>query len=210
MAKTPIYSGSYNLGYLFALNSGHTSIVQSDGTTPATTLSHAIAKFGGADSEVFISGENFGAAADGGPITITTLDKDTAWAIVDHSGVNKAGAADTNIPELKSADSLKSIGGTSGGANAKNYLFLGYTPSNDATKAFLYAAVVTVDPASIAFESAADQWQQVTVTLNKISAKSAITITTTLLDDDVVTVPGTAPVLGISEYFRMFQLSVAA
>lgn len=210
MAITPIYNAGYNLAYLFALNSAHTSIVQADGTTAATTLAHAIVKLGGSSSPLFNTNENFGATADGGPITITSLDKDSAWTLVDHAGVNKAGATATDVAERKSTDGLKSIGGTSGGANSKNYLLLGYGKANDDSKVFLYAAVVSVGPESIAFEASADNWQEVTYTLNKVAAKTAITITTTLLDDDVVTVPGTAPVLGISEYFRMFKLDVAA
>lgn len=210
MASTPIYAGSLNKSVLYALNSAHSSIVQADGTTAATSESHAIAIFGGSTNDAFIVTESFGAAADGGQITINNLDKKTTLAMVKHAGVNKAGAAATDIPELKSADGLKTIGGTSGGANSKNYLLLSYTKSSEEGKVDVYAAVVTVDPASAVFDTAADTWQQITATLNKVSAKQAITITNTLLDDEIVTVPGSPKTLEANAYFDVLEYDEAA
>lgn len=193
--------GGQGLVIAFRLDAEH-NIVQSDGTTAATTLAHASLDAGLIDNCQVQFNEN------GLNLTITTWNQSPEFIAFRKAAVGGAGTTTTTRNAVTESGVSKTV--TSSSGSTRDYLFMIYPSHLTSTDGQRFIAVVgTVAPETGSFTTSKDGFNSTTINVVSKAALDDIAILAAMHEEDVTGISASVTINAGDHYYDGYIVAPA-
>lgn len=213
-------TGGAGVTYVYRVKADHTGIVQSDGTTAATTLAHAMLKVGRGYAKKNILVQTDYTYNDDNTLNIKwtqTGNEADLQALLDVACPRKLGAASTGVQELIDENGYK-IGGDSGSSSDANFLIISYGAKDADGKIPVVMSIGTFLKTSGSYSMSNNNWNQPTLEFKSVSCLNAsgLALAKELFDGTIVNNTGApswdaaAATIGYQFYSKSARITATA